>query len=177
MKTEIRRKMRGIKKNIGAEGLLEMSAQAPGLIEKNAEYQKAKVVMLYYPLWDEVDCRPLFEAALKAGKRVILPTVEGDDIVPVEITGNTEWRVGDFNILEPVAEEYTGAIDLMVVPGMAFDDNGNRLGRGKGYYDRFINQHPNAYRIGLCFAFQKIERVPTEPFDWHMNEVIAVPVA
>lgn len=177
MKTEIRRKMRGIKKNIGAEGLLEMSAEAPALIESNCHYRDARCVMLYYPLWDEVDCRPLFDMALAAGKRVILPTVVGDDIVPVEITRETKWRIGDFNILEPVAERYDGEVDVVIVPGMAFDERGNRLGRGKGYYDRFLCQHPGAYRIGLCFAFQMVECVPTEPFDWRMNEVIAVPVS
>lgn len=177
MKTEIRRKIRGIKKNIGADSLLQMSAQAPTLIEQNIHYKDAKVVMLYYPLWDEVDCRPLFDRALEAGKRVILPTVSGDDIVPVEITADTQWRVGQYNILEPVAERYDGTIDLIVVPGMAFDSKGNRLGRGKGYYDRFLCNHAKAYRIGLCFTFQMIEEVPVEPFDWRMNEVISVPVA
>lgn len=176
MKNEIRRKMRGIKKNIGAEKLHAMSAEAPALIESNPHYKSAKTVMLYYPLWDEVDCRALFERALSDGKQVILPTVKGDDIVPVEIFADTKWQVGDFNILEPIAEPYTGKIDLVVVPGMAFDSKGNRLGRGKGYYDRFLNQHPNAYRLGLCFTFQMIETVPTEPFDWRMNEVITVPV-
>lgn len=132
--------------------------------------------MLYYPLWDEVDCRELMDRALAAGKRVILPTVAGDDIVPVEVTRETVWRVGEFGILEPVAERYEGEVDVVVVPGMAFDAEGNRLGRGKGYYDRFLSRHPRAYRIGLCFDFQLIERVPTEPFDWRMNEVVAVPV-
>lgn len=164
-----------MKKEFGRERLLEMSSGVREGIEGNVHYRAAERVMLYYPLWDEVDCRPLFESALAAGKRVILPTVVGDDIVPVEITAETEWRVGEFGIKEPVAGRYDGEIDLIVIPGMAFDGEGNRLGRGKGYYDRFLELHPGAYRLGLCFDFQMIESVPTEPFDRKMDEVITVP--
>ena len=174
-KADIRREMRAIKKNIGKARLLELSAPTASLVEKNSHYQVANIVMLYYPLWDEVDCRQLMERTLAAGKRVILPTVVGDDIVPVEITADTEWRVGEYNIMEPIAEKYVGDIDLIVVPGMAFDSKGNRLGRGKGYYDRFLCQHSNAYRLGLCFSFQMIESVPTEPFDFVMNDIVVVP--
>lgn len=177
MKNEIRSKIRAVKKELGAERLSDMSVEAPLLIEANKHYREAGKVMLYYPLWDEVDCRPLFGRAFASGKRVILPTVSGPDIVPVEITPDTEWRVGEFNILEPVAGPYGGGIDLIVVPGMAFDSRGNRLGRGKGYYDRFLSLHPKAYRLGLCFGFQMIDRVPVEPFDLPMDEVVSVPVA
>lgn len=174
MKQEIRKEIRAKKKVFGAEKLLEMSKPATKAIDANIHYQKAKTVMLYHPLWDEVDVRPLFDISLKEGKRVILPTVKGDDIIPVEITADTEWVVGDFNILEPVAEPYNGSIDLVVVPGVAFDKNLNRLGRGKGYYDRFLAKHPNAFRLGLCFDFQIVDSIPTEPFDLPMNEIITI---
>ena len=174
MKQEIRKAIRAEKKRIGKEELLQMSLPATEQIEANEQYRNANIVMLYHPLWDEVDVRPLFDRALATGKRVILPTVKGDDIIPVEITTETEWVVGDFDILEPVAEAYDGSIDLVVVPGVAFDNNRNRLGRGKGYYDRFLVQHPNAYRLGVCFKFQIVPEVPTEPFDFPMNEVITI---
>lgn len=176
MKKEIRARMRGIKKALGAERLLEMSLEATPELEKNPHYNDANIVMLYHPLWDEVDVKPLFERALLAGKRVILPTVKGDDIIPVEITASTRWVVGDYNILEPIAEPYVGDIDLVVVPGVAFDAKGNRLGRGKGYYDRFLENFPNTYRLGICFTFQMVESVPVEPFDLPMNEVVVVPL-
>lgn len=174
MKNEIRKAIRAEKKRIGKEDLLQMSLPVTEQVEANEEYKKANIVMLYHPLWDEVDVRPLFDRALANGKRVILPTVKGDDIIPVEITPETEWVVGDFDILEPMAEPYDGEIDLVVVPGVAFDNNKNRLGRGKGYYDRFLVKHQNAYRLGVCFKFQIVEKVPTEPFDFPMNEVITI---
>ena len=174
MKSEIRKAIRAEKKRIGKEQLLKMSLPTTEKIEANEHYRNANIIMLYHPLWDEVDVRPLFNRALADGKRVILPTVKGDDIVPVEITTETQWIVGDFDILEPVAEPYNGSIDLIVVPGVAFDNNKNRLGRGKGYYDRFLVHHPNAYRLGVCFKFQIVPNVPTEPFDFPMNEIITI---
>ena len=174
MKSEIRKTIRAKKKELGKEQLLAMSRPITELIEANKQYQEAQIVMLYHPLWDEVDVRPLFDRALASGKRVILPTVKGDDIIPVEITPDTQWVVGDFDILEPVAEPYQGNIDLIVIPGVAFDLNLNRLGRGKGYYDRFLAHHPNAYRLGVCFKFQMVDEVPTEPFDLPMHKIIAI---
>ena len=174
MKQEIRKVIRAEKKRIGKEELLQMSLPVTQKIEANEKYNNANIVLLYHPLGDEVDVRPLFERALANGKHVILPTVKGDDIIPVEITTETQWVVGDFDILEPVAEPYDGSIDLVVVPGVAFDNNKNRLGRGKGYYDRFLVKHPNAYRLGVCFQFQMVAEVPTEPFDFPMNDIITI---
>lgn len=174
MKSEIRKAIRTEKRRIGKEELMRMSTPIVEQVEANEFYRKSSIIMLYHPLWDEVDVRPLFDRALADGKRVILPTVKGDDIVPVEITTETEWIVGDFDILEPVAEPYVGTFDLIVVPGVAFDLHNNRLGRGKGYYDRFLVKHPNAYRLGICFKFQIAPEIPTEPFDFPMNEVITI---
>ena len=174
MKSEIRKAIRAKKKELGKDQLLAMSRPITELIEANKQYHEAPIVMLYHPLWDEVDVRPLFDRALASGKRVILPTVKGDDIIPVEITSDTQWVVGDFDILEPVASPYQGAIDLIVIPGVAFDLSLNRLGRGKGYYDRFLAHHPNTYRLGVCFKFQIVPEVPTESFDLPMHELITV---
>ena len=173
IKAEMRRTIRAIKKATGTERLIEKSVDAVRRMEDYARYRAARTVMLYHPLWDEVDTRPLIQHALSGGKRVILPTVHGDDIVTVEVTAATEWREGDFGILEPVAPPYDGTIDLVVVPGVAFDSNGGRLGRGRGYYDRFLAKHPEATRIGICFDFQIVDSVPREPFDLTMHAVIA----
>ena len=174
MKNTIRKTIRAQKKLIGKDELLRMSLPVTEKVETNEQYRKANIVMLYHPLWDEVDVRPLIESALAKGKHVILPTVKGDDIIPVEITTETQWVVGDFDILEPIAEPYTGKIDLIIIPGVAFDNNKNRLGRGKGYYDRFLIKYPNSYRLGICFKFQIIPEVPTEPFDLPMDEIITI---
>ena len=98
----------------------------------------------------------------------------GDDIIPVAYGKDTDFAVGDFNILEPQNEPYHGDFDLIIVPGVAFDRKGNRIGRGRGYYDRFLCQHLEVKRIGICFYFQLVEEVPTEPLDIRMDEVITL---
>ncbi|MBP5649552.1 MAG: 5-formyltetrahydrofolate cyclo-ligase [Bacteroidales bacterium] len=110
-------------------------------------------------------------------KRIILPTVVGDDIIPVELTPDTDFAVGDFNILEPQNVAYTGGYDLIIVPGVAFDRQGNRMGRGRGYYDRFLCQHRDVKKIGICFDFQLVDSVPVEENDIPMLTEEAVVVA
>ena len=161
------------KKRHTPEQLDEESVQIMEKLEMTPQFQKAQTVMLYSSLPDEVRTTAFIEK-WRNRKRVILPTVVGDDIVPVELTPDTPFAVGDFNILEPQNRPYTGGYDLIVVPGMAFDRTGNRLGRGKGYYDRFLSQHPTVSKIGICFSFQFVDEVPTEANDIRMDEVLTV---
>lgn len=76
--------------------------------------------------------------------------------------------------MEPTGELFTDydLIDVAIVPGMAFDREGHRLGRGKGYYDRFLAQLPHIYKIGICFPFQLVDKVPADVHDILMDEVI-----
>lgn len=164
-----------MKRLCGAETMLRASEAVVPLVQAKAQYQSAQRVMLYYPLWDEPDTRPLITAALEAGKRVILPTVVGDDIVPVEVTRDTVWTKGAFGIMEPDAKPYDGPIDFILVPGVAFDGHNNRLGRGRGYYDRFLADHIDAFRLGICFDYQKIPNVPVEHFDLAMHSLVTIP--
>ncbi len=170
-KQELRKQIRLLKKQYSTEQLLEKSQAICAHLEECPEFQMAGTVMLYSALPDEVQTQALLEKWCRT-KRIILPTVVGDDIVPVELTEDTAFVVGDFNILEPQNEPYTGSFDLMVVPGMAFDHDGNRLGRGRGYYDRFLSKHLSVPRIGICFDFQRVPSVPVEPTDIRMNRVI-----
>lgn len=159
------------KKRHTPEQLDAQSVRIMALLEGTPQFQKAQTVMLYSSLPDEVRTTAFIEK-WRNRKRVVLPTVVGDDIVPVELTADTPFAVGDFNILEPQNRPYTGGYDLIVVPGMAFDRTGNRLGRGKGYYDRFLSQHPAVPKIGICFSFQLVGAVPTEANDIRMDEVL-----
>lgn len=161
------------KKRHTPEQLDAQSVRIMALLESTPQFRQAQTVMLYSSLPDEVRTTAFIEK-WRNRKRVILPTVVGDDIVPVELTPDTPFAVGDFNILEPQNRPYTGAYDLIVVPGMAFDSAGNRLGRGKGYYDRFLSQHPSVPKIGICFDFQLVGAVPTEANDIRMDEVLTV---
>ena len=141
-------------------------------LETHPDFVAAHVVMLYSSLPDEVQTQAFIQK-WRSQKRIVLPTVVGDDIIPVELDEGTQFAEGDFHIMEPQNHPYTGSFDLIVVPGMAFDAAGHRLGRGRGYYDRFLCQHPQVKKIGLCFDFQKVPTVPTEPFDIVMDEVLS----
>ncbi len=106
---------------------------------------------------------------------VMLPVVTGEGEMELRVYhGADSLRRGAFDILEPVGERFTDyeSIDLAVIPGMAFDDSGHRLGRGKGYYDRFLVNLPHCYKIGMCFDFQRVEHVPCESTDIAVDEVI-----
>lgn len=172
-KKELRALIKSLKKQHTKEQLLEQSEQILAKLEQHPAFIAAQRVMLYSALPDEVQTQAFLEK-WHLSKTIILPTVVGDDIIPVEYGKDTAFAVGDFNILEPQNEPYTGGFDLIIVPGVAFDRQGNRIGRGRGYYDRFLCQHLEVKRIGICFDFQLVEEVPTEPLDIKMDEVISL---
>lgn len=172
-KTELRSHIKALKKQRSKEELLEQSKLILNKLENHKSFIEAKTVMLYSSLPDEVDTHDFLER-WRNEKKIILPTVVGDDIIPVELSKDTNFAIGDFNILEPQNEPYNGSYDLIIVPGVAFDKNGNRIGRGKGYYDRFLCKHLDVKRIGICFDFQLVDSVPTEDNDIRMNEVITI---
>ena len=89
-------------------------------------------------------------------------------------TGPADLALGAYNIMEPTGELFVdyASIDLAVIPGVAFDREGNRMGRGKGYYDRLLPKLRSTYKIGICLPFQLVERVPTDEHDVKMDEVI-----
>ena len=171
-KKELRALIKSLKKQHSKEQLLEQSERILAKLEMHPDFVKADRVMLYSALPDEVQTQAFLEK-WHLRKTIILPTVVGDDIIPVEYGKDTAFAVGDFNILEPQNVPYTGGFDLIVVPGVAFDRQGNRIGRGKGYYDRFLSKHLEVERIGICFDFQLVKEVPTEPLDIRMDEVIS----
>ena len=172
-KTELRSHIKALKRQHSKEELLEQSKVILNKLECHKSFIEAKTVMLYSSLPDEVHTHDFLEK-WRNEKKIILPTVVGDDIIPVELSKETDFAIGDFNILEPQNEPYNGNYDLIVVPGVAFDKNGNRIGRGKGYYDRFLCKHLDVKRIGICFDFQLVDSVPTEDNDIKMDEVISI---
>lgn len=174
-KNELRKDIRVAKKLHTPEELLLQSEVILRQLAQHPRFLEAERVMLYASLPDEVQTLDFLET-WRHRKTIILPTVVGDDIIPVELAENVDFAEGDFHIPEPQNHPYTGNFDLIVVPGMAFDAAGHRLGRGRGYYDRFLAHYPEVYTIGLCFDFQMLPEVPSEPHDRLINEVITLPL-
>jgi len=169
----LRQEIRNRKKAHNKE---ELAGQSRLILQKLAQhpaFQEAERIMLYASLPDEVQTLDFIDE-WKERKHIILPTVVGDDIIPVEVTTGSAMVEGDFHILEPDDKPYEGGFDLIVVPGMAFDREGHRLGRGRGYYDRFLAKYPEVKTIGICFDFQLLDSIPTEPHDRLVEEVISL---
>lgn len=170
-KQELRNKIRVLKKRQSMQELILQSQQIQSALEAYPDFQRAHIIMIYNSLPDEVQTMFLIEK-WRYNKRFILPTVVGDNIVSVELEKDTDFLMGDFHILEPQNKPYNGDFDLIIVPCVACDKRGNRLGRGRGYYDRFLAEHLSVKKVGLYFDFQLVDNVPTESNDIRMDDII-----
>ena len=152
----------------------EMSRSVWEQVERDAGFRQARTVLLYWSMDDEVFTHD-FVCKWADRKRVLLPCVKGDVLELRAFRGLDSLRPGEgFGIPEPVGELFAdyGTIDLIIVPGVAFDARGNRLGRGRGYYDKILKETGSARKIGVCFDFQFIDDVPVDALDVRMDTVI-----
>lgn len=136
--------------------------------------KEAGYVMAFYPLNDEVNILPLLDALRKEGKTVLLPVANEDCEMTLRIyEGGGNLEHGILGTSHPQGKDFPdyGKIDVALVPGQAFDKEGHRLGRGKGYYDRFLKGLNNAYTMAVCFPYQIVDSVPFEPHDITIDHV------
>ena len=177
-KKELRRYIREQKRHFTPQQLGEMSLGIMSSLLSHSQIQKADSVLMYHSLPDEVDTHSALGQLLAMGKKVLLPKVVSETEMTIhEYTGQDSLQPSEpYGILEPTTPEFSivncQLSIVIVVPGMAFDKHGHRLGRGKGYYDRFLSRIPNIYKIGVCFPFQLIDKVPSEPTDILVDEVL-----
>ena len=139
-------------------------------------YRQAKSVLFYAPLKKEVQIQRLIARALKQSKKVAFPLCDKKTgtMKPYAVQSTRELSTGSFGILQPppMAKRLVkpGALDLLVIPGQAFDTRGNRLGRGKGYYDKFLKRYAGkAVKVGVALAEQIVRRVPVNRCDIPMD--------
>ncbi|HZP91000.1 MAG TPA: 5-formyltetrahydrofolate cyclo-ligase [Actinomycetota bacterium] len=139
-----------------------------------AEVRDARTVMAFSSFGSEVDTRPVLERLLADGCAVALPRVEGGRIVPVELRPDARLRPASFGALEPEGDPLAPeAVDAVIVPGLAFDRRGYRVGYGGGFYDRFLPLlRAGAPRVGVCFSLQLVEEVPHGPADVPVELVV-----
>lgn len=165
--------MAGLKVRHAAESP-QLTTDVLTALEAHPAFETADTVLLYHSLPDEVSTHA-FVQKWSTLKRVLLPVVVGSDLELRLYTSPEDLKPGTYGILEPVGEAFADyeAVQFVAVPGVAFDRQGNRLGRGKGYYDRLLPLLTNAFRAGVCFPYQLVEEVPAEPFDVRMHCVIA----
>lgn len=165
-----------VKKRVKAISLAQKEKRATALLRAVWEYplfKQAQNVMLFWPLPDEINTIPLVEHAHAVGKNVFLPVVVGNDLV-IKPYNPATMQPGAFGILEPQGESVSPAqLDLMVVPGVAFDTANNRMGRGKGFYDRLL-ANLSVPTVGVAYAEQFYLSIPTQAHDIPLHHVIVV---
>lgn len=181
-KPTLRHHIRALKRGQTATQLREWSALLADALATHPWFVAARSVMLFASLPDEPDTSSLL-SAFAASKRLFLPAVVGDEIEVRRYSPDNVLTTGAYGISEPTGDVLhdLAELDLIVVPGVAFDPEGHRLGRGRGYYDRLFAradaQPPSPTRprrLGYAFPFQILPHVPSEPHDALMDTVLTL---
>lgn len=166
MKNLLRIKAKNIRKTLDTDRL---SVKLTELIRQNETYKNSKNVLLYYPLKYEMN----FLGLLKDAKNFYFPRVNGVEMLICPYTQDTKLKKSDFGIYEPCSTPCPASvIDLAVVPALFVDKNGNRLGYGGGFYDRFLYANPNIKTICALPDCLVIEKLPTDSYDIPVEIII-----
>lgn len=143
---------------------------------KTPVFKKAKTVMFYISFGGEVNTKKMIKEAQKLGKILAVPVCRKDRTIgPALFKEGQGLKKGPYEICEPATKRFIDlrCLDLVIVPGIAFDKQGNRLGRGKGYYDRFLKKLPQkTVSVGLAFDFQILPFIPATKQDVSVQRVI-----
>jgi 5-formyltetrahydrofolate cyclo-ligase len=172
-KIDIRNEIAWNIKRFTADDLSKFSEEVIATLQITSAFQEAHCILAYYSLTDEVDTHALLQDYC-ADKRFVLPVVEGDELLLKEYRDTRQMKKGALGVLEPIGDIFTDlkSIDLVLVPGRAFDRKLNRIGRGKGYYDRLLPQLSCA-KVGICFDFQLLDHIPIGDWDIKMDMIVA----
>ena len=165
--------MRQLNRALDSRQRLRASAAIFSAVERLPEFRAARTVAVFAALPDEPATDEVL-ARWASTRRVVLPRVEGDAMRFYACRPDA-LVFGAFGILEPQGERPcpAGEIDLVVCPGVAFTAGGRRLGRGRGYYDRYLGDPAfRGFRVGVCYAHQLVDDLPVEPHDVRMDRVI-----
>ena len=170
-KTAIRKEIKQLKSQLTGFDKHQASTLVFQKLYELNEWKDSNHILVYHSLPDELQTIDFL--ANTSGKSLYLPKIVGNELMIVKYNPN-ELESGSFNILEPSSDDYVCPknIDLVIVPGIAFDHQKNRLGRGKGYYDKLLT-HTEAIKIGICYDFQLLESVPTSSHDIKMDIIIS----
>lgn len=170
-KYEIRRKIKNMRGMLLEKERIDAAREVFDRLEKTAAFLMADRILMYHSLPDELSTHEFLDK-WKSRKKFFLPRVNGVnlDILPYD---ESRLELGAFHIEEPVGEDTVNPeeIELVVVPAVAYDRKGNRLGRGKGFYDRLLAE-TRATKIGVAYEFQMLDEIPAEPHDVRMDMVI-----
>ncbi len=175
-KGHLRKIMLDRRNKLSDEEITAKSKKIMDFVFSLEQFSKAKTVMFYVDAKNEVRTKEAIMKALKLNKRVVVPKVYKHQVLKaIQIKGLDELCLGTFGILEPVHDQqaFPRDIDLVLVPGVAFDEDGYRLGYGGGYYDNFLPQlRANVKKVAIAFDIQVLKTVPSEKHDVRMDFII-----
>ena len=173
-KQELRARIRAQKRAMSEEMIVEKSEALGRLFAQSEAYKNAKSIYGYLPYNQEVRTTPMLEQALRDGKRVAVPKVYGEEMKFLYLDDLTQVSKGYAGIPEPiedgpVADDETA---LVLMPGLAFDPQGHRVGYGGGFYDKFLAKEPGHPTVALCYEFQVFDALEVDDYDIPVDLVI-----
>ncbi|SKA83780.1 5-formyltetrahydrofolate cyclo-ligase [Caloramator quimbayensis] len=175
MKKEIRKKMIFLRDSFHKEELDKLSSQIIKNIINWSFYKNSTAIMLYSSIKSEVRINDLLKKGIEDKKTIILPKTLKDnrELLPCIVEDIKELHIGNYGILEPMGSKVLdkNSIDIIFVPGVAYDYNGFRIGYGAGYYDRFLKDY-KGIKAGVCYSFQVIDDVFHDLYDINMDYLI-----
>ena len=173
-KKELRRSIRERKRAMTEEEIVSRSEKLGVLFAQSEAYKNAKTIYGYLPYNQEVRTVPMLEQALKDGKKVAVPKVYGDEMKFLYLDDLTKVSKGYAGIPEPIADGPVADDEtaLVLMPGLAFDPAGHRIGYGGGFYDKFLAAEPNHPTLALCYEFQLLPELDTEEHDIPVDTVL-----
>lgn len=175
-KLQLRRSIREQKRAMTEAQIREKSEQLARLFLDTEEYRRAKSVYGYLSYNQEVRTLPILRQALRDGKRVAVPKCYGEEMRFIWLDDLSAVAKNAMGIPEPMADGPVAQDEtaLVLMPGVAFDRAGNRIGYGGGYYDKFLAREGNHPTLALCYAFQMVEHLEAEEFDIPVDRVLWV---
>lgn len=173
-KKELRRTIRDRKRAMTEEEITQRSARLGALFAQSDAYKAANTIYGYLPYNQEVRTVPMLEQALRDGKRVAVPKVYGEEMKFLYLDDLTQVAKGYAGIPEPIADEPVAddKTALVLMPGLAFDPEGHRIGYGGGFYDKFLAAEPDHPTLALCYEFQMLPKLDTEEHDIPVDTVL-----
>ena len=173
-KKELRQTIRERKRAMTPEEIERRSQKLGQLFLESDAYRNAKTIYGYMPYNQEVRTVPMLEQALADGKRVAVPKCYGEEMKFIYLEDLTQVEKGYAGIPEPIADGPIGddPTALVLMPGMAFDPQGHRIGYGGGFYDKFLASEPGHPTLALCYEFQMLDHLETEEFDIPVDTVL-----
>ena len=173
-KKELRRAIRERKRAMTEEEIVSRSARLGELFAQSEAYRNAATIYGYLPYNQEVRTVPMLEQAIRDGKKVAVPKVYGDTMKLIYLEDLSQVAKGYAGIPEPIADEPVAHDEtaLVLMPGLAFDPQGHRIGYGGGFYDKFLAAEPDHPTLALCYEFQMLPQLDTEEHDIPVNTVL-----